>query len=132
ELAVEPASRLVDRLADEIGRELAFELVAALMRIAPLRERHRAGVVPAVDHIGHALHARTRRERRVVRDGVDVGFVDLQVFGQVGEFFPSLLPYLGATHTGLLKQLVIAADRFHLASFLADPDRQWRPPESLA
>ena len=59
---VEPAAGLVDRLADELRRVGLLEhLVGALgVRVAPLRERHRPGVVPRVDHLGHP----SRRRRR--------------------------------------------------------------------
>ncbi len=52
ELTVKPAARLVDRFGNEVGWELLLELVNALMRITPLRERHRTAVVPAIDHVG--------------------------------------------------------------------------------
>ena len=53
---VEPAAGLVDRLADELGRVRRREgvLAARRVRIAPLGERHRPGVVPAVDDLGDA------------------------------------------------------------------------------
>ena len=73
---VEPAAGLVDRLADEVGRVglLEHRRGALDVRVAPLRERHRPGVEPRVDHLGHAGrrvcpaggagegHARPRRD----------------------------------------------------------------------
>ena len=53
---IEPAARLVDGLADVIGRELGFELLLILERIVPLRHRHRARVKPDVDQVRHARH----------------------------------------------------------------------------
>ena len=52
---VEPAAGLVDRLADVLrGIGLVELLLGALdVRVAPLRERHRAGVEPRVDDLGH-------------------------------------------------------------------------------
>jgi hypothetical protein len=47
---VEPAAGLVDRLADELRRVGRLD---AGVRVADLRERHRARVVPDVDHLGH-------------------------------------------------------------------------------
>ncbi len=51
---VEPAAGLVDRLGDELRRVPALEQLLVLVRVAPLRERHRARVVPGVDDLGHA------------------------------------------------------------------------------
>ena len=56
EQAVEPTASLVECLTDEVCRELFFELLFALMRIAPLSERHRATVVPTVDDFRDPLH----------------------------------------------------------------------------
>ena len=69
---VEPAARLVDRLADVVGGEVRLEDVLVLVRRVPLRERHAARVEPDVDDLGHAAHrllAVRARERHVV----DVG-----------------------------------------------------------
>ncbi len=54
---VEPAAGLVDRLADEVRRVGLRQLLggAGRVRVAELREGHRAGVVPAVDDLGHPL-----------------------------------------------------------------------------
>ena len=71
---VEPPAGLVDRLGDEVGWEARLERLDAapeLGVVAPLRERHRAGVVPGVDHLGDACRdARTRRagERDLVEE----------------------------------------------------------------
>ena len=54
---VEPASRLVDRLRDERGRELLLEYLLVLKRIVMLREGHCTGVEPAVDDLRDPLHA---------------------------------------------------------------------------
>ncbi len=69
-------------------------LAAVLAAVSPLGERHRAGVVPAVDHLRHAAHPRTFRERRVVGDRVDVRLVDVEIVGQVRASSPSLRPRL--------------------------------------
>ena len=53
---VEPSAGLIHRLADEIRGVTAFELFLVLKGVMPLREGHGAGVVPAVDDLGHALH----------------------------------------------------------------------------
>src|SRR5206468_496871 len=57
ELAIEPAPRLIERFADEVGGELFAELVLARVRIAPLGEGHDPAVVPAVDDFADATHA---------------------------------------------------------------------------
>ncbi len=51
---IEPAARLVDRLADEIGREMLLEHVLVFERVMPLRVRHGTRIEPAVDHLGHS------------------------------------------------------------------------------
>ena len=69
--AVEPAAGLVDRLADVVGRVLLVELGLVLERRVPLGERHRAGVEPDVDHLGHAaqrLAAGRRRDLDLVHE----------------------------------------------------------------
>ncbi len=68
---VEPATRLVDRLADEVGGEGLLELLrrALRVRVAPLRERHRARVEPGVDDLrdaGRRLATGRAGERHVV------------------------------------------------------------------
>src|SRR4051812_39937120 len=62
ELAVEPAAGLVEGFADEVGGKLFLELFLTRVRIAPLGERHRAAVVPAVDDFGDTLHPRAGGE----------------------------------------------------------------------
>lgn len=51
---VEPAAGLIDRLADEVGGVARVECLAPSMGVAPLREWHGTGVVPAVDDFGDA------------------------------------------------------------------------------
>src|SRR5690606_27361974 len=48
---VEPATGLVDCLADVIRREMLRELLLVLERVMPLRVRHGAGVEPAIDDL---------------------------------------------------------------------------------
>ena len=78
-LAVEPTSRLVQRLADEVGGELIGKPVRVGLRIPPLGKRHRTAVIPAVDHFGDPLHARTVGKGRLICHRVDVWFVNSQV-----------------------------------------------------
>ena len=56
EQRVEPAARLVDRLADVVRGEGRAEQLLVLERRMALGERHRARVEPDVDHLGHAAH----------------------------------------------------------------------------
>jgi hypothetical protein len=110
---VEPAARLVDRLADVVCREALLEQLLVLERRVVLGERHRARVEPDVDHLGHASHlgaALLAVERRVV----DVGLVRVleraaRARLEIGE----------------------GADRSRVA-VLAAPDRQRRAPVALA
>ena len=74
EQRVEPAARLVDRLADEVGREALLEQLLVLERVVELREGHRAAVVPGVDHRLDPAHlaaavARSRASPRRCRGG---------------------------------------------------------------
>ena len=97
ELGVEPAPGLVDRLADEVGREAPLELRLVLERVVELRERHRAAVVPGVDHLGDAPHlaaARFAPQGHVV----DVGAVEVDLLGVADEALrrlPAALDQLG-------------------------------------
>ncbi len=61
---VEPATGLVDGLADVLRRVLALELFAVAVRGSPLGERHRSAVVPDVDHFRYPP-----RHRRAGRAG---------------------------------------------------------------
>ena len=53
---VEPSSRLVLRLADEVGGIALLEALLVLEGKVVLCERHRSGVEPDVDHLRHAPH----------------------------------------------------------------------------
>jgi hypothetical protein len=110
---VEPAARLVDGLADVVGREALLEVLLVLERRVVLGERHRARVEPDVDDLGHAAHLRPALRARP-RRLVDVGAV-------------RVLERLA----GLLGQLGERADRLDVA-VLAAPDRQRRAPVALA
>ena len=87
---VEPAACLIDRLGDEVGGERLLELFDAapeLGVVAPLRERHRTGVVPRVDHLGNARGdpgAGRAGERHLVQEGaMRIHVVDVAA-GQIG------------------------------------------------
>ena len=108
---VEPAARLVERLADEVRRERLLEQLRVVPGVAVLRKRHRAGVEPAVEHLGHAAHDAAAV---LTRDGdlVDVRAVQVEVF---------LEPELGG-----------GADTLLLLALLAHPERQRRAPVARA
>ena len=50
---VEPSAGLVDGFTDEICGIRLLEVLDVVCRVAELREWHRAGVVPAIDHLGN-------------------------------------------------------------------------------
>ena len=110
---VEPAARLVQRLADEVGGEALLEVLEVVVGGLELGERHRPRVKPHVDHLGHAVHvpaAVVAREDHVV-DERAVGVVELDA---------GLALELGqrAHHLG--------------AAVRAAPHRQRRAPVALA
>ena len=53
---IEPASGLVDPLADEVRREELIEVLGVFKRIMPLCERHGAGVKPTVHDLRNSVH----------------------------------------------------------------------------
>ena len=110
---VEPAARLVDRLADVVGREARLEVLLVLVRRVPLRERHRAGVEPDVDHLGHAA------QRLAARWGRDLDLVHVRP-----------VRVLEADAAEPL-ELVVRADADRLAGLVA-PHRQRGAPVALA
>ena len=79
EQRVEPSAGLIDRLADEISRELLLKEFLILKRIVMLRKRHRAGVKPTVDHFRHTVH-RLAALRTFDRDLIDVRTVQFRAF----------------------------------------------------
>ena len=56
EQGVKPAAGLVDGFADEVGGEVGFESFAVFKGVVPLGEGHSAGIEPAVDDFGDAMH----------------------------------------------------------------------------
>ena len=114
---VEPAAGLVDRLADEVGREALLELLLVLERVVELRERHRAAVVPGVDHRIDPAHLAAALLAGH-DDVVDVGAVEV----------------VGDVAAGALAELGDRADAGALMAALAAalPDRQRRPPVAVA
>src|SRR5438270_10187604 len=88
---VEPSARLVDRLTDELRGITALELLSVAMWRSPLREGHRARVVPAVDDLRHprrGLAALLTEEADLVDERpvrVEVGQVTTGVRRQLAE-----------------------------------------------
>ncbi len=116
---VEPATGLPDVLDDEVARVVVLEPVLVLERVVHLRERHRPGLEPAVEHLGHAAHHRLTGG--VVRVGpherVDHGPVEIR-----------------RAHAEVPLQLVQAAVDVdaRVAGVVALPDGDGRTPEPVA
>ncbi len=116
---VEPAAGLVLGLADVVGREALGKLLLVLERVVELRERHRAAVVPGVDHRLDPAHL-AAAALAGKGDLVDVGAVQVEL--------------LGHRATRPLAQLGDRADAAELAAIrlLTAPDRQRRAPVAVA
>ena len=88
---IEPAAGLVHRLTDEGSGEVLFKELLIFKRIVVLGERHGAGVKPAVDDLGHALHlsAAVRAFDKIVVHirPVELGIGRGGIAGQVCQFF---------------------------------------------
>ena len=110
---VEPAARLVDRLADVVRGEGLLEARLALERRVALGERHRARVEPDVDHDGLAAHLLAALR---ARPGV---LVDVRAV-RVGQLAARALLDLGERAQALR------------VAVLAAPDGQRRAPVALA
>ena len=111
---VEPASRLIHRLADVVGRELGFETILVLERVMPLCKGHGAGVEPDVDQVLDAPHGSAALGTRVCHL-VDVRPMQVEVL----QIAADLLPQLGDR-----------ANTLAVPALLAFPDRQAACPSS--
>ena len=113
---VEPAARLVDGLADEVGGEALGEELLVLERVVRLRVGHRAGVEPRVGDLGRAAHlaAAVGAVQRHVVDERAVGVRRRRVEARA------------------LGELLVGADAVRAAALRADPERQRRAPVALA
>ncbi len=114
---VEPAAGLVDGLGDELRRVPALEQLLVLVRVAPLRERHRTRVVPGVDDLRHA-HRFEGAALVGAGEGHGVDERAVRVQGRL----------VGA---GQLGQLRAGADDREVV-LLAAPDRQRGAPVAVA
>ena len=117
--AEKPASGLIDRLADEVGRESLVEAVLVLERVVPLGVGHRAGVEPGVGDSGSAA-----RRRRLLAADIDLVHVRPVRVGEIR--------LNSAERVGTLAQFVEGADTGDVAAFGAAPERQRRAPVALA
>ena len=104
---------MIDRLADEVGREALLKLRFILKRRVVLSERHRAGVEPHVNYLGDARHRLAALGAREA-DVIDVGAVRI-VDQDARELF----------------ELLERADALGVAVGAA-PDRQRSAPVALA
>ena len=111
---VEPASGLVNRLADECSREVLFEGLLILKRIMVLCERHGTGIEPAVDNFRYTVHL-LAAARAGDGNGIDVGAMQLDIVRAV------------LRHA---LQLFNASDRMLMAA-LALPDIQRSTPVTV-
>ncbi len=82
EQGVEPASGLVERLADEVGREVCAEGIIVLVRPVPLGVGHRSGVEPDVQNRGVTAHRSPALLTRP-HELVDVGSMGVEALTQV-------------------------------------------------
>ena len=115
EQRVEPTSRLIDRLGDELGRELHRLVAAGDVGIADLGCGHGTSVEPRVDDRFDALGLLSARAT------TDEHLIDGRTMGvDITDVAPSEARELFArTHAG---EVIVGTA----------PNRQWRPPESVA
>ncbi len=111
---IEPAPRLVDGLADKVGRKITIEFGFAAHRPAPLGVRHRPGIKPAVDHLRHAAHGfaapGVRKDDLINVRTMQIQFVQLSP--------AELLQFFARTDDAVF-------------AFAVGPDRQRRAPVAL-
>lgn len=131
-MAIEPAAGLVEGFADEVGGELFGEGLGMLVGVSPLSEGHCAAVVPAVDDFGDAGHTTERIEWGLVGDRIDVGFMDFEVFDEIGVFGFGSEPDFGPLQVGFGEEFVVGADGFLSAGFIAFPDGERGAPIAFA
>ena len=112
---VEPAAGLVDGFGDEVGREALLEDFLVFKGIVPLGEGHGAGIVPAVDNVGHAGHGLAALGAGDL-NLIHVGTVQLD------------LANLGGGH---FAQFLLGADYMDVAVLTA-PDGQGSAPVAFA
>ncbi|MBA7698068.1 hypothetical protein ES703_106742 [subsurface metagenome] len=116
--AVEPAPRLVDRLADKIGGEAPVLKQRFILKgIVVLGYGHGSGIEPAVDYLGNPPHpgpAFLTIEGQLI----DKGSVQIQRLFEAGK-------------ARFILQFLHTAHALVMTTGLTAPDRQWRPPITL-
>ena len=119
---VEPAARLRDVFDDEVRGRMRLEPLAVLERIVHLRERHRAGLEPAVEHLGHAAHHRLAgrivgvlANERVDERAMQVRDLDAKVALHLGDravdIGARILGIVALPHRDRRAPVAVAADR---------------------
>ena len=127
---VEPAARLVDRLGDEVGREARLELGAVLVRVAPLRERHRARVEPASITSGTRRYTPGSPARVQVTSSIH-GLCTMQVRRERRVALARALELRERVRVALA-DLGDRRGRLHAPGLVVHPDVERRAPEALA
>ncbi len=110
---VEPAADLPRVLHDKITREVGFEPLLVLKGVVLLRERHAAGLKPAVKDFRDPSHLPAARARKC-------DFVDI------------LSVQIGESHAAAGLNLVKAPQHFPAVAFRAFPDGDGRAPVAVA
>ena len=114
---VEPAARLIDRLADEVGGKALGEELLVLERVVPLGVGHCAAVEPGVGNLRHAARfaaAFVAADQDIVHDR------------------PMRVAEVGRIADGAAAQLVEGADAVGAPAALAAPEGQRSTPVALA
>ena len=116
---VEPAADLAVVLDDEVARVVVLEPVGVLERVVHLGERHRPGLEPAVEHLGHPAHGGA--PGRVVRVGA-------------GELVDERAVQVGRAHAEVPLEVVERAVDVgaRVGGVVGHPDRDGRAPEPVA
>ena len=112
--SVEPTSRLIDCLRNEVCRENLFKYVLIFKRIVPLRKRHTAAVVPAVHNFRRSL--KSAAALATPGDRVEIRFMKFRRFFQPCQF----------------AKLFSASDDVSFPALVAYPDRKRRTPISFS
>ena len=111
---VEPTSRLVDSLRNEVCGKNFLENIPIFKRIVPLSKRHRSRVEPAVEHFGCTHHFAAAFALPLYL--VDIRTMQFDVVIEM-RFFA---------------QFLARADDVHLSALVAHPNRKRRAPISFS
>ena len=116
EQRIEPASGLVQRLADEVRRVRGAEQLFVLKGVVPLGGVHGPGVEPGIQHLGNPVHGAPTLAAQLHL--IYIRAVQLHPTGQLGI-------------QGMLHQLLSGADHPHGPAACAHPNGEWGPPEPV-